>query len=79
MRIAKRTNWIRARRFETLNEGDSYYPDASGYVSRKPGFTNMRNKNVTRRIGKPGQRTPLTYSFGRNDPFWYMFDHFDSI
>lgn len=71
MRIAKKTNWIKGRGSTTLNGRGSS-------ISRKPGFmANMRNKNVTRRIGKSRQRTPLTYSFGRNDSLWHLFDMLD--
>lgn len=72
MRVAKRTDWIRGRRSTTLIPDESAYVSRSGRMNR---MANMRNKNVTKRIGKPRQRTPLTYSFGRNDPFW--FDLFD--
>lgn len=73
MRIAKRTNWIRGRKSTTFQRANVRKP---GYA-RINRMANMRNKNVTKRIGKPRRQTTLTYSFGSNDTFWYLFDPLD--
>lgn len=70
-RIAEKRNWIKGRSSTTFENGNDSQKPVFASMNR---MANMRNKNVTRRIEKSRQRTPLTYSFGRNDPIWYLLD-----